>query len=512
MARVLREEEDGMAAETYQIGVSRPPLQVADLPTPEEVVGAPRLTGRLIASSIIGPSLIALGVSIGSGEWLLGPFNFAKYGFIGIGWIILVSAVLQVFYNIELARFTVATGEVPVVAFGRIPPGLLLWVPLGVVLFYMAFIWGGWASAAGDSAFALVNGRIKAANNAADANQARLFGVGLLAIAFVITLFGRRISRTMELANWVMVAFILISVFVMAIIVVPLTVWGEAIASLFIPAAPPPGSSATDLGALAGFTALASGLNYFIIGHYRDKGYGMGHKVGAISGLLGGEQRQIMTSGITFPEDERNAGVWRRWFRFILLDQWGIFFIGAILGILLPSTLVGYLSRQSGVVPTTADMPTFAARELGGQYGDPLFYLALVTGLLILFSTQLVVFESLVRIVTDASNATSGWFQRVTGGDPRRFYYPFMAVLFLVISFLIFQALPLQLIQISANMSNLAALIIPFGVMYLNRQLPRPARIAWWSYVVLLANTIFFGFFFVNFAVQFLTGTPLVKF
>src|ERR687896_1184514 len=196
-----------MAVDSYQIGVSRPPLPVEDLPTPEEVVGGRRITGRVLLSAVIGPSLIALGVSIGSGEWLLGPFNFAKYGFIGIGWIILVSAILQVFYNVELARFTVATGEVPVVAFGRIPPGFLLWVPIAVLLFYMAFIWGGWASAAGDSAFALINGRIKATDNAAEATQARFYGVGLLALAFIITLFGRRISRTMEIANWVMVVF-----------------------------------------------------------------------------------------------------------------------------------------------------------------------------------------------------------------------------------------------------------------------------------------------------------------
>ncbi|MGH2427670.1 MAG: Nramp family divalent metal transporter [Candidatus Limnocylindria bacterium] len=499
-------------AESYQIGVSRPPLPVMDLPTPEEVVGQPRITRRVLISAIIGPSLIALGVSIGSGEWLLGPFNFATYGFVGIGWIILASALLQVFYNVELARFTVATGEVPVVAFGRIPPGFLLWVPLGVLLFFMAFIWGGWAAGAGDSAFALINGRVKDAENAGEVMQARLYAVGLLAIAFIITLFGQRISRTLELANWVMVGFILISVTAIAVIVVPLGVWGEAIASLVTPAVPPAGSSATDLGALAGFTALASGLNYFIIGHYRDKGYGMGHRAGAIAGMVGGHQRAMLTSGVTFPDDERNERVWRRWFRFILLDQWGVFFVGAILGILIPSTLVGYLSRASGVVPTTADMPTFAAAQLQAGYGDFFFYLALVIGLLILFSTQLVVFESLVRIVTDAGNGTSGAFQRMTGGDPRRFYYPFMAVLFVVIAFVIFQALPLELIRISANMSNLAALIIPFGVMYLNRRLPRPAQIRWWGYVALLANVLFFGFFFVNFAVEFTTGNPLVTF
>lgn len=498
--------------ESYQIGVSRPPLPVVDLPTPEEVVGRPRITRGVMISSIIGPSLIALGVSIGSGEWLLGPFNFAKYGFVGIGWIILVSAVLQVLYNVELARFTVATGEVPIVAFGRIPPGLLLWVPLGIALFFMAFIWGGWAAGAGDSAFALINGRVKDAENAGEVTQARLYAVGLLALAFTITLFGRRISRTLELANWVMIGFVLITVILMAAIVVPLGVWGEAIASLVTPAAPPAGSSATDLGALAGFTALAAGLNYFIIGHYRDKGYGMGHRAGAIAGLVGGHQREMLTSGVTFPDNERNNRLWNRWFRLILLDQWGVFFVGAIVGILVPSTLVGYLARASGTVPTTADMPTFAASQLQASHGDFFFYLALVIGLLILFSTQLVVFESLVRIVTDAGNGTSGAFQRMTRGDPRRFYYPFMAVLFLVIAFLIFQALPLELIRISANMSNLAAMIVPFGVIYLNRRLPPAARIRWWGILALLAMVVFFGFFFTNFAVEFTTGSPLVTF
>ena len=29
----------------------------------------------------------------------------------------------QVFYNLEFSRYVLATGEVPIVGFGRIPPG-----------------------------------------------------------------------------------------------------------------------------------------------------------------------------------------------------------------------------------------------------------------------------------------------------------------------------------------------------------------------------------------------------
>ena len=61
-----------VAVETYQLGVSRPPLVVTDLPEPEEVFKVPRIGAKEAITKVIGPSLIALGISIGSGEWLLG--------------------------------------------------------------------------------------------------------------------------------------------------------------------------------------------------------------------------------------------------------------------------------------------------------------------------------------------------------------------------------------------------------------------------------------------------------
>nr|BFE80920.1 hypothetical protein GCM10020093_035210 [Planobispora longispora] len=104
------------------LGVSRPPLAVADLPAPEEVFGVGRIGAKELFKFAVGPSLIALGISIGSGEWLLGPQAVGQYGFVGVGWVIVVSAVLQTFYNVECSRYVVATGEVPVVGWGRVPP------------------------------------------------------------------------------------------------------------------------------------------------------------------------------------------------------------------------------------------------------------------------------------------------------------------------------------------------------------------------------------------------------
>ncbi|MEJ3742971.1 Nramp family divalent metal transporter [Actinomycetes bacterium KLBMP 9797] len=490
----------------YSLGVSRPPLHVADLPEPEEVFGVRRIGPKELIKYAIGPSLIALGISIGSGEWLLGPQSVGQYGFVGVGWVILVSALLQTFYNVECSRYVLATGEAPVVGWGRVPPGFLLWVPLSAGLVIFAFIAGGWAAAAGQGMYALVHGALPESG----AEEPRLWAIALLLVVFTITALARRISRALELANWVMVVSILIGLLLIDLFIVPFELWWEGIRGFVTPAAPPAGITATQLGALAGFTALASGLNWYVMGHYRDKGYGMGFRTGYLSGMRG-ERREVLPVGTTFPDNEANTARWRRWYRLLLTDMWGVFFAGAMLGMLLPTILMARAVELSGERPTQANVPTFVAGVLDEEYGRVMFYLALVLGVLILFSTQLGIFEAMVRVVTDAAHGTSPTLRRLIEGDPRRFYYPFMLFLIIVISVILHLALPVSLVQWSANMSNLGALIFPFMLIYLNSKLPRAARPRPWHYVLLGLNVLFFGFFFVNFIADFI-GDPLVTF
>jgi hypothetical protein len=490
----------------YELG-SRLPLDVIDLPTPEEVFGVPRIGRRELFRLVLGPSLIALGISIGSGEWLLGPLNVGTLGFVGIGWIITVSALLQVFYNIEFSRYVLATGEVPIVGFGRVPPGSAVWVPFSLAVLFFAFIWGGWAKSAAETLFALINGRVPAAD---DKGIVSLLAVGLLLVVLALTMAARKISRALQGANLASIAVQIVILLVIDLVLVPFDVWWDALRGLVTPALPPEGSDATLLGGLAGFTALASGLNWYVMNHYRDQGYGMGYRVGFISGLRG-EQRKVLAVGATFPDDERNALLWKRWMGYLKLDMWLIFFGGAMVGMFLPIILMRQLVLRSGQKPTQGNIATFVPNILGQEYGRWLFYVALFVGFLILFDTQIGIFEALVRNTTDAVNM-SPRFQQVIAGDPRRFYYPFMIVLIVVIALVLQLFQPARLILISANMSNFGALIFPFVLMYLNSRLPRAARPPWAAYVVLALNVVFFGFFFVNFVFKELTGDALVQF
>jgi hypothetical protein len=226
--------------ETYGLGVSRPALEVTDLPTPEEVFNVPRLGTKELIKYAIGPSLIALGISVGSGEWLLGPLAVGGGGFEGFGWVILLSALLQVFYNIEIGRYVVATGEVPVVGFGRVPPGFLFWVPFALLCLYMANILGGWAASAGQGMMAIITGDTVPSTD----ERVRIVAILLLVVVVLLAAFARKISRALELVAVALIAFQVLALFVIDLFIVPGEVWWEGVSGFITPALPPEGADA----------------------------------------------------------------------------------------------------------------------------------------------------------------------------------------------------------------------------------------------------------------------------
>ena len=95
------------------------PWRIAELPD------APRPQGFGWFSAV-GPGVIVLGASIGSGEFLLGPAAFVKYG-LSMLWIVGVAALLQTLMNVEVMRYTLATGEPVITGFMRTRPHSTFW-------------------------------------------------------------------------------------------------------------------------------------------------------------------------------------------------------------------------------------------------------------------------------------------------------------------------------------------------------------------------------------------------
>jgi hypothetical protein len=70
---------------------------------------------------VVGPGVIVLGAWIGSGEFLLGPAAFVRYG-LTLLWVSGLAIVLQTIFNTELLRYTLATGEPIFTGFMRTKP------------------------------------------------------------------------------------------------------------------------------------------------------------------------------------------------------------------------------------------------------------------------------------------------------------------------------------------------------------------------------------------------------
>jgi Mn2+/Fe2+ NRAMP family transporter len=152
--------------------------------------------------SAVGPGVIILGASIGSGEFLVGPAAFVKYG-LTMFWIVGIAVYLQVLFNLELMRYTMATGEPAFTGFMRTRPHATFWAWFYAGFYFLQMGWPGWAGTAAGAIFFLSARRL--AIPAVDANTVYLIGVSLFVLCGLILLFGKRIERTLERLNWVLI-------------------------------------------------------------------------------------------------------------------------------------------------------------------------------------------------------------------------------------------------------------------------------------------------------------------
>lgn len=467
------------------------PWNPADLPEPP----MPRGLGWI---GVCGPGVIVLGVSIGSGEFLLGPAVFVKHG-LTLLWVTLVAVFFQTVFNTELMRYTVATGEPVVTGFMRTRPAKTFWAWFYALLFFLQVGWPAWAATAAGAIFFVFMGHLPLMPQ--DETARYLIGVGTFLACMVILLVGRRIARTLELLNWILVACILGGFLILSLLYVPAATWGAALAGFlgFDPSTAtfnfmPAHLDMLLLGALVAYSGGGGVLNLTLSNWARDKGYGMGSRVGHIAGAVGGHKSRLADTGFIFEPDADNLRRWRGWWRVVRMDQWGIFFVGALAGMMLPALLyvtfvpAGTDMKQLEIAAVLAHQISVIAPALG--------LLVAVLGAWILFKTQLDVVEGMVRSVTDILWTGSERVRRWRGGDARAVYYTVLGVVVVWGIIALELAQPVVLLQIGANIAGVVFVIASLHLLYLNtRVLPVALRPPLWRRIALVGMAAFYGFF-----------------
>jgi hypothetical protein len=467
------------------------PWTRAELPAPP----VPKGLGWL---GVVGPGVIVLGASIGGGEFLLGPAAFVRHG-LSLLWVTAVAIFLQTVFNTELMRYTLATGEPAFTGFMRTRPSVKLWAWVYAVLYFLQVGWPAWAANAAGAAFFLFARRLA---GPADAAAVYYLGVGTFLACVAVLLFGRRIERTLELLNWVMVVCILGGFLVLAAVFVPPQTWlGAAVGFAGFDAARgefdllPRGADFFLLGALAAYSGAGGVINIVLSNWARDKGYGMGGRAGYIPAAVGGRRVNLAHSGFTFDTDAEAMRRWRGWWRIVRADQWGVFFAGALLGMALPALLyVTFLPRGADI--RGLGISAALAEGVGARAGSLLAGVVAFLGVWLLFKTQLDILEGMVRAVTDILWTGSRRLRAWRGGDVRAVYYAVLAAVVLWGVVALRLAQPIVLLQLGANVGGAIFIVASLHLLYVNtRLLPPRLRPPRWRRAALVGMALFYGFF-----------------
>lgn len=467
------------------------PWKIAELPP------APRPHG-LGWMSAVGPGVIVLGASIGSGEFLLGPAAFVKYG-LSLLWVVGVAALLQTLLNVELMRYTMATGEPVFTGFMRTRPHPTFWACFYSILYFLQLGWPGWAGAAAGAVFFLFAKRLP---GSADANLIYGIGVGLFLTCGAILLLGKRIERTLEYLNWILVAAIISGFGLLTVLFVPASTWLAAVVGFtgfdvksgafqLIPR----GADFFLLGAFAAYTGGGGVINLTLSNWARDKGYGMSSIVGYIPAAVGGKKVALAHVGATFEPTPASLERWKGWWRIVRVDQWGVYFVGAILGMTLPALLyVTFIPSGSDIrgLGIAAALAQAVAAQKGAIFGS----LIAALGVWILFKAQLDLLEGSTRAVTDILWTGSKRIRAWRGGDVRVVYYSVLGCVSLwgIIALRLTQ--PIVLLALSANMAGIVFIVSSLHLLYVNtRLLPVELRPPLWRRGALVALALFYGLF-----------------
>lgn len=441
----------------------------------------------------IGPGAILLAASIGGGEWIIGPLTAIKHG-AGVLWIATVAILLQTLFNMESVRYTMVTGEPIFTGFMRLRPGSRFWSVCYILMGIAQLSVPALALGCAGVLFSTFAGRTP--DSGPDYWPIHYISYGVIIGGVILLQSGKKVEAILEFLSWWMVLFIFTFLIVVNAIFVPWSVWQQTVGGMLFlnPAIP----KDMDLILLASFAATAGsgGLgNLAVSNWYRDKGFGMGKRMGSISGLLKSDDMPLRPIGFQPPATASNASRWKHWWNYAICDMSVLWGPGCVLGMLLnvniamtiiPRENAAEFMSKAGVVAGA-----FQAQHLSEQIWSGFWYLTLLNGFWILFSTHIGNTDVLVRTIVDICWTSS---PRVRQGSAGRFYSIVLAVLtvwgLLAVNF----GNVVQLFTVLAVVANPVLAIGAIQILLVNRRfLPKAMQPPLWRQGALVLAAIVYG-------------------
>jgi Mn2+/Fe2+ NRAMP family transporter len=450
-----------------------PAVQYTDLPEPKPL------------KHVLGPSVLLLAGAIGSGEYVLWPYITSQVG-MSLVWLVLLGIATQYFLNMEIERYTLATGETAVSGFTR------LWKPWGALFIVMTVVpwaWPGWATG-GTTTLSFVLGFSE------DAVPYVTIGV-LLLIGAVLTA-SPVVYQTVE-----KIQFFLVGLIVLFLVYAAVALLGgdgyAAIGKGFLEVDQVPDDissigAATLLGAIA-FAGAGGALNLVQSNWVRDKGLGMGARLPKVVSPFTGEETAAPTTGFFFRRDEENMRRWRGWWKVADREQFTTFLVigGASLLVLMALT---YVTVGTGGDAESFDFIKAEGEALKAEHGSWLGTTFWLIGTVVLFSTNLAVLDMVGRVTADVLK--TGPLANSNRWSESKLYFTVVWAEIAFGSIILLSGVdqPLVLLVIASSLNGLVMFVYSFLLIRLNRgMLPREIGLGGGRLAALWWAVLFYGFF-----------------
>ncbi|HEX7231562.1 MAG TPA: Nramp family divalent metal transporter, partial [Candidatus Binatia bacterium] len=312
----------------------------------------------------LGPGVIFMALAQGSGELIWWPYIIAKYG-LSFLFLLLPACLLQFPVTYEIGRYTVLTGESIFQGFIRLQRhfAFFLWI-----LMTLSFLWfGAFAAAGGTSLAALTNFPA----GWSPRGQTLFWGYASMSVFLVAILLSKVIYQLVEAFMWGVALLTLIGLLWAsangeALHALPDFIKGLFIADLSMPR-PWDSADATKLLTAITFAGLGGFWTLFYSYWVRDKGIGMAHYMGRLTGPITGKAEAIPSSGFIPGNDEGLAHV-RRWRRYLFWDI-SIGIGGNLLTTLMTCLLAYALLFPKGLLPQGYELAVVQSRFFEVTWG-----------------------------------------------------------------------------------------------------------------------------------------------
>jgi hypothetical protein len=443
-----------------------PAVAVRDLPE------APRSIWR-----IIGPGVIAAGVGLASGEFILFPYIASQVGLVFL-WAALVGLVIQWFLNMEIERYTLATGETALTGFSRF---WRHWGLVFAVLVYFANLWPGWASSSATMVTYLFGG------------DAAWIAVGMLLVIGITLTLAPVVYTALERVEFVKVGAVLLFIIVAAVFAISADAWRELPRVATAPEFPTELGFALMLSALV-FAGAGGGQNLCQSNWIRDKGFGMGAYVPRLVSPVTGQEEAVPESpGFIFEPDEGNLTRWRRWWKLANTEQLVTFVLITFVTITFTSLLAyATVYGESGLANSVAFLEV-EGEELKATVGSWFGTLFWVIGAVSLFAASMGIVDYTSRLAADVLKTS---YLRAVSES--RIYFGLVWGLVAVGSGILLAGFdqPLLLLVISACVGGGMMFMYSILLLVLNRRvLPDEIKVRSYRVAALIAAVIIFGVF-----------------